>query len=381
VKAVGWVRVRLKGSVSGRRLNEVAARMPVRRVQTVRGGMEMDVRAADLNSLRHVLTGAGLRMRIIRRYGIVRVRAAARRRGTLILTVLCALVVIWGLMQTVFSVTVTGAKDAQQKQQMLQVMEEYGVRPGMYAAGVDREGISQEILARFPGLTYATVRRKGMAMELYVVQATKAPEVFDPNKPADVVAACGGLVTKVVALSGEALVRPGDTVVEGQVLITGNEQAAHARGAVMARVWSVGKGEADLNTREETRTGRSEKESFVRIGSWRFPEEKPSEFATWQQEEESALALDGMFFPVEMVRLVRYETDVTTLPRKMSAVKDESGARAMTKALMELPNGACVVDKRVEYSMIKDGKLRATVTLESVVQIGQERVKSGSGEN
>ncbi len=375
MKAVGWVRVRLKGSVSGRRLNEVAARMPVRRVQTVRGGMEMDVRAADLNALRHVLAGAGLHMRIIRRYGIVRVRAAARRRSALILSVLCALVTTWGLMQTVFFVTVTGAKDAQQRQQMMAVMDEFGVRPGMYAAGADRNGIAEEIMARFSGLTYATVRRRGLTMELYVVQATKAPDVFDPNQPADVVATCGGLVTKVVALSGEAMVRPGDTVVEGQVLIAGNEQAAHARGAVTARVWSVGKGEADLRSREETRTGRSEKDTFVRIGDWRFPEEEPCAMQHWQEEEESTLMLDGMFFPVELVRRVRYETEVSAASRKLALVKDESGARAMTKALMELPNGACVVDKRVEYSMIKDGKLCATVTLESVVQIGQERIK------
>ena len=43
VRAVGWVRIRLRGVVSGRRLDEMAARMPVRRVKPVDGGMEMDV--------------------------------------------------------------------------------------------------------------------------------------------------------------------------------------------------------------------------------------------------------------------------------------------------------------------------------------------------
>ena len=45
----------------------------------------------------------------------------------------------------------------------------------------------------------------------------------------------------------------------------------------------------------------------------------------------------------------------------------------MTNALLELENGACVVDKRVEYSMIEDGKLCAVATLEGVMQIGCEK--------
>jgi len=54
-------------------------------------------------------------------------------------------------------------------------------------------------------------------------------------------------------------------------------------------------------------------------------------------------------------------------------MKDESGTRAMTNALLALKNGACVVDKRVEYSMIEDGDLRAVAVLECVMQIGEEQ--------
>ena len=59
MRAVGWVRIRLRGAVSGRRLNETAMRMPVRRVMSVSGGMEMDVQAWRLNEIRHIFCGAG----------------------------------------------------------------------------------------------------------------------------------------------------------------------------------------------------------------------------------------------------------------------------------------------------------------------------------
>lgn len=372
MRAVGWVRVRLTGAVNGRRLTALAQAMPLRRVEPVRGGMELSVRAADLNAVRHALRGAGVRMRIVRRYGMARLRRSARRRGALVLGAVAAMLVLGGLAQTVLGVSVVGARDEAQKRQLLETLQACGVRAGAWAAGVDREAVAGEVLRSCPGLTYAAVRRRGFAMELYVVQAQAAPEVFDPTAPTDVVALAGGLVTRVVTLSGEALVRPGDTVVPGQVLIRGTERMPHARGAVTARTWTVGRGEAELRTQTLTRTGRSAVETLLCAGPWQFPGGEQSVYPCEETEEETALLLDGLFYPVRIVRRTHYEARSSTQTRNLAAAKDESGARALTNALLGLKSGACVVDKRVEYSMIEDGKLRAVVTLESVMQIGQE---------
>ncbi|MGN1249154.1 MAG: sporulation protein YqfD [Candidatus Spyradocola sp.] len=372
MRAVGWVRVRLAGAVGGRRLTELAGAMPLRRVEAVRGGLEMDVRAGDLNAMRHVLRGAGVRMRIVRRYGVVRIRRAARRRGVLLLCAVAAVLVLGGLSQTVLRVDVVGARDAAQEARLMEVLAGCGVRPGVWAASVDRAGAASEVLRSCGGLTYAAVRRRGLGMELYVVQAAAAPEVFDPGAPVDVVAVTGGLVTRVVVLSGEALVRPGDTVVPGQVLIRGTERMPHARGAVTARTWAVGRGEAALREETLVRTGERTVETQLAAWDWRFPADVGRVYPCEEAEEESVLLLDGLFCPVRVVRRVHYEAVRETRARPVAAAKDESGARAMTNALLALKNGACVVDKRVEYCMIEDGKLCAVVTLEGVMQIGAE---------
>lgn len=50
-----------------------------------------------------------------------------------------------------------------------------GAEPGVWAPGVDRDGIALAVKREFSGLVYAGVRRSGFgAMELYVVQATPA---------------------------------------------------------------------------------------------------------------------------------------------------------------------------------------------------------------
>lgn len=376
---MGWVRIRLTGTLSGRRLNDIASRMPVRQVRYCDGGLEMDIRAADMNRLRHCLRGSGMRVKVVKRYGLVRLRAAARRHGVLLTAAVCGLLAVLYISRMALDVRVEGAKNSVQEEQMLRVLEECGVKKGAYIGRVDKGEAAEEILRRFDGLTYAALRREGMTLELYVVQATRAPEIYDESICVDVVAAAGGLVTRVVTLSGEALVQPGDTVVPGQVLIAGTERFPHARGLVTARVWAVGTGESVRRETMWERTGKMMKQTGLRIGETVYFIEE-SGYEAQETETETVKLLDGLFYPVEFVRSVCFETKCEEKQRTISEMKDESGARAMTNALLALKNGACVVDKRVEYSMIEDGKLWAAATLESVMQIGEERMRQGAAQ-
>ena len=357
-RTAGWVTVRLRGAVSGRQLTKLAEQTGIRRVRRCGQETELTLRAADLNRVRNLLRGAGVRMRIVKKSPLTRLRPAARRHAGLIAAALTALLLLSGLMQTVLTVTVDGAKDARQKEEMVRLLAARGIRPGAYFPGVDRDGAAAEVLRSFSGLTYAP------------------PEIYDPMQRTDVVAEVGGLVTRVVTLSGEALVRPGDTVVAGQVLIRGTESAPHARGAVSARVWAVGRGGAERERTQRVPTGRSERRNALRIGKggmlWPQKRAWTENFSEFDERSERTLLLDGLFFPVEIVRETREEVRVEKAARRLTEAKDEAGARALTNALTKLPNGARVVDKRIEYSMIKDGKLCAAVTIEGAMQIGRE---------
>ena len=361
---MGWVRIRILVSGVGGRLDDIARAVRVRRARAVPGGVELDVRAGDILRLRAALRGSGARVRVVKRYGALRARAWARGHAALLAVGVLALVLLYGASNLVLRVTVTGEKDASQERQMKALLEEMGVRPGVWAPGVDRDGIAEAVKREFSGLVYAGVRRSGFgAMELYVVQATPAPEVYDDRARVDVVASFGGLVTRVVTLSGEALVQPGDTVVPGQVLIRGTEAAPHAGGEVTARVWAQGVGDAALFSEEAEDTGRQVVETFLQVNGARFPA---------ALEEEAQELLGGLFYPARLVRRTVLETEESLARRDPRAVREEAGDRALRAALEGLPGNATLVDKRVEYSMIESGKLRATATLEAVMQIGRE---------
>ena len=79
---------------------------------------------------------------------------------------------------------------------------------------------------------------------MQVVERHRPPEAADRSAVTNIVARRSGLITKVEALEGQAMVLPGTTVTEGQLLISGVSETehigarfVHSMGAVWARTW------------------------------------------------------------------------------------------------------------------------------------------------
>ena len=93
-RTAGWVTVRLRGAVSGRQLTKLAEQIGISRVRRCGQETELTLRAADLNRVRHLLRGAGVRLRIVKKSPLTHLRPAARRHAGLIAAALTALLLL-----------------------------------------------------------------------------------------------------------------------------------------------------------------------------------------------------------------------------------------------------------------------------------------------
>ena len=68
---------------------------------------------------------------------------------------------------------------------------------------------------------------RGCVAMVQVVERHRPPEAADRSAVTNIVARRAGLITKVEALEGQAMVLPGTTVTEGQLLISGVSETEH----------------------------------------------------------------------------------------------------------------------------------------------------------
>lgn len=123
-----------------------------------------------------------------------------------------------------------------------------GLKPGVPRRVIlpQRDWLIRELRIRLPEVVWLTVRFKGVIAEVAVAEK-KLPPSVDAG-PGNLVAAKDGLITEVILIEGTPVVRVGDMVSRGDLLILGETTRVHldgsvatkkvkAAGEVRARVW------------------------------------------------------------------------------------------------------------------------------------------------
>ena len=108
---------------------------------------------------------------------------------------------------------------------------------------IDLKKIETAIIS-LDGIGNASLEIKGNVLYVEILEELYPPEVVDYNDKSDMVSNYDAIVTDVVTLSGEAMVKSGDTVKKGDILIShikelddGNILESKPLGTIKGRTW------------------------------------------------------------------------------------------------------------------------------------------------
>ena len=104
---------------------------------------------------------------------------------------------------------------------VLELAAEYGVRIGARTDQLDIKGLQFHGPDRITTVSFITVNPSHSVARIQVTERDPTPEVVDLSHPSDLVAVRDGRVVQVDSRSGKPLVKVGEAVTAGTVLITG----------------------------------------------------------------------------------------------------------------------------------------------------------------
>lgn len=270
------------------------------------------------------------------------------------------------------------------RETILRVLEKNGVGIGTFSYSVDGADLRNRVLLELPELSWIAVNVRGCRAYVQVAERVTAPQIVS-RKPANIVAAKSGLVTRVQALEGRAMVCGGTTVLPGQLLISGAVETQSvvlpsvasrfvcARGSVYARTWyelSV------LIPAEETvkcYTEENKKSVSLVWGKNRVKlfgnDSRKSNMHCDRISERTKLSLGFYVFPVTVVRdtLRPYTAEKRSVSRQEAATRGEAMLKAyLAQQLGEegyVVTSRCTEAKQGDYYIV-------TLCAECIEQIG-----------
>ncbi|MCR4962933.1 MAG: sporulation protein YqfD [Firmicutes bacterium] len=319
------------------------------------------------------------RFQILRRRGRPFLLALWGKRPALLAAVFLSLAALLWLSSLILSLEVTSPYplETSQKQRILQLAAEAGVKPYISRCFIDLEEAESHILSNEPDLLFAEIEERGSHLRINVVYRVNVAAGEETRPPGDIVAAAGGVIRSILVQKGTAAVSAGQAVRQGQVLISGqvgNSQVA-AAGMIVAEIWRDGYGEYPLSAKVRENSGRVSRRLSLRLGhgpSLTLWGKEAPPFAIWQtREEKRPLRLwRKMTLPIELTRKEYFEQNEKALVFTSQQAQERAACAAWNAAFFLLPPQAAVEDWQNRV-LPGDGDLaRAHVRLSAACDIG-----------
>ena len=350
--------------------------------------LRLTTRRRTLRRLLDLAPRAGCQVRVVGSRGLPDFLLRFRTRYAFLAGMVLSLCAVAFLSQFVLTIQVTG-NETVSTDVILSQLRQLGVRPGVYGPGLDRQQIAQEALLGLEELSWMGINLHGTRLEVIVREAVESPERVDESGYYDIVAEADGIVVHVEAEQGDAAVEEGDTVTEGEVLISGlvtleppqySDQPTryyqtHARGRVWARTWRTLTASIPLETAVKDYTGEETSAWSLVLFGQRIEIFGNSSISWPFYDKITAVRQASLPGGTELPLYLYRETARAYQPR--TAAVDLSAAQDLLEEQLERQLEQLVGEEGTVESVqftarVEDGALQVTAVAECREEIGRE---------
>ena len=262
-------------------------------------------------------------------------------------------------------------------------LTEMGIRSPMLRSRVDVGALRDALEWRYPRIAWFECGWRGSTLVIRPEEGVLPRREGEYDGSCDVVASRDGVIHSIVTRAGTPVVKAGDIVRAGEVLIRGEERtsegalrAVAARGSVTARVWEGAEVRMPAWETVTKYTGNQQTVWTIRT-PW---------FDLWQMEAPayvqydtavSEMAFGGIFLPIKLHIETRLEAECTTQLRSMEELEADACEAAVRKLHEKLGPEESLIDIWGNCSMIDDENVLSVAIGEMRVEIGVQRSTSG----
>lgn len=273
---MGYCRVRISGASPEWALNKLSqARIAFRDMKKIDDfTIELLLPVKDITRAQATCVRAMCELVEVKRYGFHCVFGGLLRRPVFLILLLLAALAAIIVPKFVFFYTVTG-NERVPEQLILRTLDELGVGVGTYGPSIKPQAVKNKILCRIPELKWITIQQSGMCATVVVREREPSEVVYERKTPRNVVATHAGTLTRVSVLAGNSLCKVGDSVIQGQLLVSAytdlgyKTQVSSALAEIYAKTWRKSKTVTPATELQKQYTDKTHRQISLRFGSRR----------------------------------------------------------------------------------------------------------------
>ena len=366
----GWLRLQAYGDFPERIINICAKNfITIWSIKNKSGQIFFSIDIKSFRKLVKVRKESGIKLKIHKKAGLPFLLNKYRKRTGLIVGLVFFLLIIKIMSLFVWNVVVTGNQRVF-PEMITEACQTIGIKQGIFAKDVNTADMRNELLMLMPQLSWVAFNIEGckLTVEVQEVSENKAQD----KNPCNIVASEDGIIREIEVKSGQIVVKVGDAVKKGDLLVSGTVELAGgvtafrmSEGSVVAEIEKIITVERLYEFTEKVKTGNFVTKNLINFFGLKIPLYVGGVKGEYEKQMKVYRPQAGTsYVPIEMISANFYE--IKTVTRTLS--KEEALEKAQHEVDIQLKDDV-IISASENMIETKDG-IKLTVSIKALQEIG-----------
>ena len=211
-------------------------------IKRQKDNMSANAFASDYKKIRHIARRNTVKVRLKNKKGAYLLRKKYRKRIGIPIGIFASATIVLLFSTRIWKIEIKGC-ESRLADSIISELKENGLKIGCIKNGINVKDLQSKIMLEEDEVSWISINIVGSTAYIEVSERRQPPEkFFDSNNVANIVAECDAQIKYLEIYSGQAMVKVGETVSKGDILVSGimedqygKKQFKYARAKVIAR--------------------------------------------------------------------------------------------------------------------------------------------------
>ena len=314
----GYVRVEVEGYYIERFINICQSKKiliwNLKREKGVK--LYINIGISDFKKLKHIARKTNCKIKVKKKKGVPFILHRYKKRKIFAIFLILISFAIYTSSKYVWNIEIQVENNVA-IENIKEDLYNLGLKKGVAKSKVETDKIINEIRLKRNDISWIGIDLKGTNVIVKIVKVDEKPELIDNSDYCNIVASKSGIIEKIIAQNGTALVAVGNEVHEGDVLIAGymegkytDKRYVHSLGEVQAKILYSQSEKIYLNQENLKETGAEEKKFQIKFNNFQINFYKTlSKFKIYDTiyAEQNLKIFSNFYLPISVVEITNKE--------------------------------------------------------------------------
>lgn len=337
-----------------------------------------NVSIKDFKKLKPIAQKTKCKIKIKSKKGLPFIFNKYKKRKIFVIGLAMVLITIFTLSKFIWNIEVIGNEKIN-ADEIIQIANENNLKIGKFKNKVDTKKIINKLRLERDDIAWIGIEIKGTNAIIKIVESIPKPNIIDDEEFCNIVATKDAIIKKISAQNGTPVVKEGEIVKKGTVLIAGwlegkytGTRYVHATGSVQGKVWYTQKERIYFKQQKKEQTGNVENKYSLNINNFKINFNKGvSKFKNYDTIEtnKKVKLFSNFYLPIELIKITNTEVNITDITYTLEEAKNIGIEKAKQDLNNKIENLDNILSIQINDSQTSE-YIEVEVTYEMLENIG-----------